>query len=519
VGRSTVVIELANNPPFARDLAAGGVFVPECALRLTEECDLVVCGVTHQMVIPARVVYVDPRGAGLELLGFTPEMKAQIAELATPIQAEPTPGSALATAQPSGVAIEDEDLHSGFTEPVPLTEADALDDDLEIPSLFGRAPTGAPAPAPPEAPADEELAIPVAAEADYVVTEATVEAPTGDAVFSYGRRGLRVRGGVAQRATDDEAAGDDAAHLGAARGPDDEARAPAVHLGAARGPDGEARAPAVHLGAARGPDDEGREDAVQLGGGRGAEDAELDADGSRMLGAELEAELGLDDLIEPEREANGDASLELDLIDPMMGLDEVPPELRRDRTWAGDAEDAGDGDELLDGEAGEAGQDGEAGEAGEAGQDGDDAGDGARRGKRARFALNVHERLRGLTLAQQIKLAAQGELHERIVLERLYGKNVWETLLRNPRLTAPEVARIARMGSLPRVLLEILVANNAWLQIPEVRRALLSNPRLATDQIVKVLRLTPKHELKLASIQTAYPYAVRTAAKMLLRGD
>jgi hypothetical protein len=136
-----------------------------------------------------------------------------------------------------------------------------------------------------------------------------------------------------------------------------------------------------------------------------------------------------------------------------------------------------------------------------------------------RVPRNVHERLRGLTLIAQHKLAAAGELHERIVLERLYGKNVWEILLRNPRLTPPEVARIARYGSLPRVLLEIILANNAWLQVPEVRRALLANPRLGTDQIMKVLRLTPKHELRLAAVQTAYPYAVRNAAKMLLRGE
>jgi hypothetical protein len=116
-------------------------------------------------------------------------------------------------------------------------------------------------------------------------------------------------------------------------------------------------------------------------------------------------------------------------------------------------------------------------------------------------------------------MATSGELHERIVLERLYGKNVWETLLRNPRLSPPEVSRIARYGSLPRVLLEIIVGNNAWLQVPEVRRALLSNPRLATDQIMKVLRLMPKHELKVTATQTVYPHAVRNVARMLLRGD
>lgn len=130
---------------------------------------------------------------------------------------------------------------------------------------------------------------------------------------------------------------------------------------------------------------------------------------------------------------------------------------------------------------------------------------------------NVHERLRGLSLAQQIKLAHNGEVSERIVLERMYGKNVWEALLRNPRLTGPEVARLARMGALPRPQLEIIIGNGGWLQIPEVRRALLSNPRLGTDHIMKILRLMPKHELKLAAVQTACPMALRSVARTLLK--
>jgi hypothetical protein len=138
-------------------------------------------------------------------------------------------------------------------------------------------------------------------------------------------------------------------------------------------------------------------------------------------------------------------------------------------------------------------------------------------GTDAKFARNVHERMRGLTLVQQVKLAQHGEQHERIVLERMYGKNVWEALLRNPRLTGQEVARIARMGALPRPLIETICGNGGWLQIPEVRRALLGNPRLGTDQIMKVLRLTPKHELRLVPQQTAYTLAVRDVARRLLR--
>jgi hypothetical protein len=131
---------------------------------------------------------------------------------------------------------------------------------------------------------------------------------------------------------------------------------------------------------------------------------------------------------------------------------------------------------------------------------------------------NVHERLRRLTPVEQHKVALTGEIHERVVLERLYGKAVWEPLLRNPRLSFPEVARIARMGALPRPLIEVIVGNGAWLKSPEVRRALLANPRLAAEHIPRVLRQLPKHELKLVPMQTAYPVAVRECARRIVQG-
>jgi hypothetical protein len=166
-------------------------------------------------------------------------------------------------------------------------------------------------------------------------------------------------------------------------------------------------------------------------------------------------------------------------------------------------------------EAAEAAEAAEDTDAAEAADDADDADD--RDGAKKKFALNIHERLRGMTLADQIKTANSADPTTRMTLERLYGKNVWEALLRNPRLTAPEVARLARMGTMPRTLVEVIVSNGAWLQIAEVRRALLSNPRLGVDQIVRVLRMLNKNELKVASTLMAYPHAVRDAAKRILR--
>jgi hypothetical protein len=123
------------------------------------------------------------------------------------------------------------------------------------------------------------------------------------------------------------------------------------------------------------------------------------------------------------------------------------------------------------------------------------------------------EKLRKLSQVEQQKIARRGELNDRVMLERIYGKNVWDSLLRNPRLTIPEVARIARKGTVPRPLIELIIDNNAWIQAATVRRALLSNPRVTPEGIMRLMRITPKHELKSIMKSTAYSIQVRDAAK------
>lgn len=127
------------------------------------------------------------------------------------------------------------------------------------------------------------------------------------------------------------------------------------------------------------------------------------------------------------------------------------------------------------------------------------------------------DRLRNLSPAEQLKVARRGELADRLAVERLYGKQVWEALLQNPRLTIPEVAKIARKGTVPRPLLEIILDNGGWSKADAVRRALLSNPKIGADAVLKLLRITPKHELKLIEKGSAYGATVREAARKLLR--
>lgn len=176
----------------------------------------------------------------------------------------------------------------------------------------------------------------------------------------------------------------------------------------------------------------------------------------------------------------------------------------------GAAADDEDGDSGADDEGDAAWGDDEEGAGG--------SGDGTRPARsRARGgAGDVQRRVRELSPREAQKLAAKGDLAERRALERVYGKLVWDHLLKNPRVSKPEVAALARKHTVPRPLLEAIVDHAAWIRDPQVRRALLANPRMTRSMIDKVLRVTPRAELKLMPKQTAYPRAVREQASRLL---
>jgi hypothetical protein len=136
--------------------------------------------------------------------------------------------------------------------------------------------------------------------------------------------------------------------------------------------------------------------------------------------------------------------------------------------------------------------------------------------ERSRGARNVHERVRGLGVREREVMARQGTLAERVALERCYSGSVWESLLQNPQITPPEVARIAKNGGLPAPLVATIVANGAWLNNGEIQRALLGNPRVRGAQIDRVLRALPRGDLGRVASLSAYRAEVRAAAKRLL---
>jgi hypothetical protein len=130
---------------------------------------------------------------------------------------------------------------------------------------------------------------------------------------------------------------------------------------------------------------------------------------------------------------------------------------------------------------------------------------------------NLHERVRGLSLADRDSMARKGSMPERVALERCYGGSVWEGLLQNPAITTREVCRMARSGNLPTNLVTLMVANAGWLADPGIRNALLQNPRVSGLHLERVLRSMSQGDLAHVSESSGVRMQVRQAAKRLIR--
>lgn len=122
-----------------------------------------------------------------------------------------------------------------------------------------------------------------------------------------------------------------------------------------------------------------------------------------------------------------------------------------------------------------------------------------------------------LGVAEREVMARSGSLSERVALERHFGSTVWEGLLQNPQLTAPEVARIAQHATLAKPLLQAVVANDAWLARPEVRHALLANPAVDGAALARVVHALPLGECAQVAQSRAFRQKVRQAAKQRLK--
>ncbi|HEX8087976.1 MAG TPA: hypothetical protein VF762_03940 [Blastocatellia bacterium] len=129
---------------------------------------------------------------------------------------------------------------------------------------------------------------------------------------------------------------------------------------------------------------------------------------------------------------------------------------------------------------------------------------------------NAWDRVRDLSRTEKLLLAPKADRSERAVLIQENDAQVLYSLLKNPRITTDEVARIARSSLLSSVTADLISKTTQWSSSTEIRAALVHNPRTPTPLALRLLPTLPESEIRQIAKATAVSQALRQAALRLV---
>ena len=133
-------------------------------------------------------------------------------------------------------------------------------------------------------------------------------------------------------------------------------------------------------------------------------------------------------------------------------------------------------------------------------------------------AVSLWERLRRMTPPQKMMLAGKADRLERAILVQDSDPQVLFALLKNPRLGTDEVLRVAKSSFLSFQAAELILKTQPWFANLDVRVALIHNPKLPMPFALRILPTLPDNEVRIISRGAATSMALKQAALRRLQG-
>jgi hypothetical protein len=130
---------------------------------------------------------------------------------------------------------------------------------------------------------------------------------------------------------------------------------------------------------------------------------------------------------------------------------------------------------------------------------------------------NTWDRVRGLSQMEKLLLAVKADRSERATLLQDNDPRVLLSLLRNPRLTVDEVARLAKSSFFNFQVADVIVKTTQWMSNIDVRLALIRNPKTPPAFALQILPTLPESEVR-AIARAGTNMALKQAALRRLQG-
>jgi hypothetical protein len=115
---------------------------------------------------------------------------------------------------------------------------------------------------------------------------------------------------------------------------------------------------------------------------------------------------------------------------------------------------------------------------------------------RADRKQSAWDRMRGLSQTEKLLLAVKAEKTDRAILLQDNDPRVLLSLLRNPRITVEEVARMAKSSFLNFQIADVITKSPQWAGNLEVRLALIHNPKTPQAFALRILPTLPDSEIR-----------------------
>lgn len=128
------------------------------------------------------------------------------------------------------------------------------------------------------------------------------------------------------------------------------------------------------------------------------------------------------------------------------------------------------------------------------------------------------DRVRALSPTERRIYATKAERTERALLAQDNDPQVLYALLKNPRITVDEVVRVARSPFLSYQTVELMTKSSQWMANLDLRVTLIHNPKTPPTFSMRILPTLPESELRVIARGAATSMALKTAALKRLQG-
>jgi hypothetical protein len=143
--------------------------------------------------------------------------------------------------------------------------------------------------------------------------------------------------------------------------------------------------------------------------------------------------------------------------------------------------------------------------------------DEAQKASAAEGTQNTWDRVRALSQMEKLLLAVKADRAERALLLQDNDPRVLLSLLRNPRLTVDEVARLAKSSFLTYQVADVITKAAQWMSSLDVRLGLIHNPKTPPAFAVRILPTLPENDVR-AIARAGTTMALKQAALRRLQG-